>query len=116
MNDAIWLTLCPVAILLSMPDELPIEIETFTAMTAFATASMLIKLMDWMRIFSFTSFYIYLIVQTIKRILAFLLLMTISLMTFGIPMAMLNINRRMHREKEVITDIYSYWVPNIMTN
>ena len=72
--------------------------------------------MDWLRIFSFTSFYIYLIQQTIKRIAAFLLLMLISLMTFGIPMVMLNMNRLINGDEQVIKSISNFWVPNMLIN
>ena len=70
-----------------------------------------------MRIFTFTSFYIYLIQETIKRIAAFLLIMLTSLTIFGIPMAMLNIDRIIKNEEEVISGVVSsFWLPNMLIN
>ena len=77
---------------------------------------MLIKVLDWMRIFDMTSFYIYLIMQTIKRISAFMLLMVVSLLIFGIPMVMLNINRTINDQDEVINGVSKFWLPNILLN
>ena len=71
--------------------------------------------MDWMRIFSPTSFYIYLIQETIKRIAAFMLLMVVSLLIFGIPMIMLNLNRT-DEKTELIEVIWPFWLPNIIIN
>ena len=116
-NDAVWLTLCPTVILLSMPTELPINSGALTTISAFATFSMLIKVMDWMRIFNYTSFYIYLIVQTMRRISPFLLLMIISFFIFGIPMVMLDLNRVNNSETEVIPAVSAtFWLPNMLIN
>ena len=72
--------------------------------------------MDWMRIFTDTSFYIYLIIQTIKRISSFMLLMFLSLLSFGVPMVLLNINRMVNDQSEVINGVSSFWLPNILIN
>ena len=115
-NDAMWLTFCPTIVLLSIPSKTPIDIEVLTTMSAFATFSMQVKVMDWMRIFSHTSFYVYLIQETIKRIAAFMMLMVISLMIFGIPMVMLNMNRTIDGEDEVIPEVSKFWMPNMVLN
>ena len=115
-NDAVWLTLCPFVVIFSMPKELMISSGLLCTMSAFATFSMLIKVMDWMRIFSFTSFYIFLILQTLKRISAFLLLVILSLLIFGIPLVMLDMNRIILNEGEAIPEVSSFWLPNILIN
>ena len=44
-----------------------------------------------------------------------MLLIVISLLIFGIPMVMLNLNRT-DDENEVIDDVSPFWLPNIMLN
>ena len=92
-NDAVWLTICPIILVSTLPNDYLISNDVLIIMSTFVTFSLFVKLMDWMRIFSNTSFYVYLIQETIKRIQAFLLLLIICLLMFGIPMVMLNINR-----------------------
>ena len=45
-----------------------------------------------------------------------MLLMVISLMIFGIPMVMLNLNRSINGEEEVIQGVSSFWLPNVVLN
>ena len=51
VNDAIWLTLCPVIVLMSIPSRTWIDIDKLASMSAFATFSMFVKVFDWMRLF-----------------------------------------------------------------
>ena len=51
INDAIWKPLCPVIVLISMPSHTWIDIENLATISAFATFSMLVKVLDWMRLF-----------------------------------------------------------------
>ena len=81
-------------------------------MAAFATFSMFVKVLDWMRLFDETSFYIHLIKQTGKDIAAFLGLLFISLMMFGVPMIMLNSSRT--DELALVDSTFSFWVPNML--
>ena len=60
---------------------------------AFDSCLIFAKLYDWLRLFESTSFYILLITQTIDDITAFITIFLISLLMFGIPMVMLNMNR-----------------------
>ena len=83
-------------------------------MAAFAIFSMFVKVLDWMRLFDQTSFYILLIKQTIKDIAAFLGLLFISLLMFGIPMIMLNNNRT--DELALVEQKFSNWIPNMLIN
>ena len=50
-NDAIWLTLCPVIVVASIPSETWIGMNNLASMAAFATFSMFVKVLDWMRLF-----------------------------------------------------------------
>ena len=44
-----------------------------------------------------------------------MLIMVVSLLTFGIPMVMLSMNRS-DEEAELIDEVSSFWLPNIMIN
>ena len=114
VNDLIWLTLCPVVVVTSIPSQTWIDIDNLASMSAFATFSMFVKVLDWMRLFNQTSFYIHLIKQTAKDIAAFLGLLFISLMMFGIPMIMLNNSRT--DELALVDQKFSFWIPNMLIN
>ena len=61
-NDAFWMTLTPIIILFAMPTQFWIPKEVLATMAAMASFSMMIKiLLDWMRLFDKTAFYIDLI-------------------------------------------------------
>ena len=60
---------------------------------ALATCFILVKLFDWMRLFSGTSFYILLIGKTLQDITQFLIILVVALLCFGLPMVMLDLNR-----------------------
>lgn len=113
-NDLFWQTTCPFIVLVSIPSQRLIETEVLITLSSFATFGIMIKGLDWMRLFDKTSFYILLIMQTINDISAFILLIVMSLMMFGIPMNMLNLNR--DEDNKVVDDPFSYWLPNIMIN
>ena len=114
VNDVIWLTFYPVIVLTSIPTQTWIEIDSLATMSAFATFSMFVKVLDWMRLFDQTSFYILLIKQTVRDISAFFLLLIISLLMFGIPMIMLNISRT--EELALVDQKFSNWIPNMLIN
>ena len=109
------MALTPFVIIVSLPKkELLFETETIVTMSAIATFSLMIKLMDWMRLFDATAFYVHLIVQTFKDIRAFFLLLMITLMLFGTPMTILDYNR--DESSQVIEDEFDYWLPSMIFN
>ena len=58
--------------------------------------------------------YIHLIKQTGKDIAAFLGLLFVSLMMFGVPMIMLNSSRT--DELALVDSTFNFWVPNMLLN
>ena len=60
-----------------------IPLETLRVLAAFATCITLLRLINWMRLFEDTSFYVLLIRVTIDDIKYFMLLLIISLLMFG---------------------------------
>ena len=115
VNDAIWLIICPIIVIASMPSETMIDQEVLIVMSSFATFTMLIKLFDWMRLFC--PFNVYLILTTVKRIAEFMYLMIIGLLICGVPMVMLNIIRIINDQDQVINEVSSkWWLPNLIIN
>ena len=67
-----------------------IGLNLSSILAAFGGFSLIIKFYEWLRIFEMPSFYIYLIGQTIKEIMIFIVLYITSLFLFGVPMLMLD--------------------------
>ena len=114
INDLIWLALSPIIIIFSIPAKTLISLECLQALTAIASFSMMVKVFDWMRLFEGTSFYVLLIIQTIKEIKFFMLLVVISMITFGLPMSFLNLHRS--SEELIIEDSFPNFIPNMLMN
>ena len=93
INDALWLSFGPIVVVASIPTTFLIDPHSLVIMTTLTSFSMMIKAMDWMRLFYKTAFYILLIQETIVDISYFLLLLVMTLLVFGFPMIMLNMNR-----------------------
>jgi hypothetical protein len=70
-----------------------VDVHVLRIVAAGASFCLIAKLFDWLRLFDSTSFYIMLLVETIMDIRAFLILVVTSLMLFGVPMVMINLNR-----------------------
>ena len=112
LNDMIRLTLCPLIVICSIPNDPLISLETLRILAAIATFSMILKMYDWMRLFEATSFYILLIEVTIKDISGFLMLLCLALTMFGVPMIMLDLNR----SNKVVEEEFSFWLSNLLIN
>ena len=82
----------PVTVLLSLQNEPLILIDTVTILASMSSFAMLLNGFNWLRLFDSTSFYILLLSETIKDITPFMILFLLSLMMFGIPMLLLNLN------------------------
>ena len=66
---------------------------TRRALAAIASSLIWFKAFYWMKLFDFTSFYIRLIVETLKDVLSFLILFLVILMTFGNAILIMDIGR-----------------------
>ena len=73
-----------------------------------------VKLFDWLRLFEGTAFYILLVGETFKDIQAFMILLICTLLSFGVPLYMLNMNR--DESNEVIDPIFGFWGINVLIN
>ena len=70
-----------------------IDVESLRIMAAIASFCILAKVFDWLRLFEQTAFYVMLVTETQRDIRAFIILLFTSLMLFGVPLEMLNLNR-----------------------
>ena len=92
VNDLVGLALILCIVLTSMLEKSWIPIEKLRILASIASCSQILKAYDWMRLFEGTAFYILLISETIKDIRAFVILLFVGLMLFGVPLFMLNMN------------------------
>ena len=90
--------------------------ELLRVLAAFACLFTMIGIFDWLRLFEKPAFYGRLIVATLAEIRAFLLLLILALITFGIPMHMLNLNRSADEDNVFIDEVSSFWGLNILLN
>lgn len=91
-----------------------ISFEVLRVMGAFASCCQMIKCYDWLRMFDDTSFFILLIGETLKDIVPFMILLSVTLLTFGVPMVLLNLNRG--DDNAVIEPIFGFWVLDLLMN
>ena len=54
---------------------------------------MMLKFLDWLRVFEPTAFYVLLMTETIADTKIFIILIVFAMMMFGIPLSILNENR-----------------------
>ena len=75
---------------------------------SLVTFSMMIKLFDWLRLFSNTAHYINLIGETLSDSWSFLIILIINLMLFGVPLSVLDLNRT--EENSIIGGDFHNWL------
>lgn len=91
-----------------------IDLETLRVMAAVASFCLLAEFFDWLRLFEQTAFYITLVIETLNDIRAFIILIIASLMLFGVPMVMLDLNRDDGNLN--IEPIFGSWSANMFLN
>jgi hypothetical protein len=89
--------------------------ETQRVIAALATFCLWIKVLDWCKLFGPTSFFIKLITETIYDIRYFMIIFTVALMMFGMPMYILQLNRT-DENTIVDTTFGSIWLLNAFYN
>ena len=112
INDLLWMTLTPFFVIITLPSQPLIDKSTSVVIASVASFSMMIKILDWMRLFDATAFFVHLIKMTFKEIGAFLLLLLVTLMMFGVPLAMLALDNLQYDEENA-SDI-KRWLPNLI--
>jgi len=82
------------------------SIETQRVLAAIATLLLWIRVLDWMKLFRPTSFFIKLITETIYDIRHFFIIFTVALFMFGIPIYILNLNRSVEDEDLIMDQTF----------
>lgn len=106
MIDISGLALTLFVIIMSICEIEWVSFEGLRVIASMASCLNLLKIFDWLRLFEGTSFYILLIENTIKDIGYFLIILFTALLTFGIPLSMLDLNR----DKNFLIDpVFAFW-------
>ena len=92
-----------------------IEIDSLRAPASVASCLFLSKIFYWFRLFKKRAFYILLVTHTLRDSIAFLTLIFISLLMFGVPMYILNQNRT-SEASQIIADDINWWLMDILMN
>ena len=91
-----------------------IELDMMRVIASLASCLLLIKLYDWLKLFTTTAFYIRLIEITLYDITGFLIIFIIALLICGIPLTILDMNRS--EGKELISDVFGFWLLDAIYN
>ena len=67
-----------------------IEMSSVRVVASLSSCAIMLKVFDWLRLFNKTAFYIQLLEETMKDSTAFLILILVALLMFGVPMVILN--------------------------
>ena len=70
-----------------------IDRKNLVMIAALTSMTLIIKLIDWLRLFESTAFYVKLIIQTLSDIGYFMVLFGLAILLFTIPISILNLNR-----------------------
>ena len=105
INDLMYLCL-NVIILVTNYFEL-ISLEQQRMIAAVSACTLCFKVLDWLRLFDSTSFFVSLIKETVLGIEPFMYIMFVWYMTFGISFYILNLNR--DEESQIMTVESKLW-------
>ena len=107
------LTAFILVVTLSDREQLFFDFAQLRVMASIAVCLLLFKLFDWLRLFDRTAFYILLIENTMLGIRGFMLVFLLALITFGLPMHMLDFNRS---DDKIVGDNFDFWVLDAIYN
>ena len=91
-----------------------LNVATLRVLAAIACCLTLCMLVNWLRLFDFSAFYVLLIIVTIKDVSPFLGLLLTALMMFGVPIVMLDASSS--SDKRLIEDAFNSWPLNLIYN
>ena len=105
-NDFIYLGLNFLVLLSNLTGACGIELQR--TMAATSACFLWIKMLDWLRLFPTTAFYMSLVKETILDISSFLIIMAVWYLLFGTAFYLLSYNRQ--DDHAVIRDISPVWI------
>ena len=115
-NDIVSLGITLIVLVSSVTYEPLLPIENLRLIAAIASCALLIKVFDWLRLFEKTAFYILLVGETFVDITAFMIILAVALLMFGVPMIMLNLNRSKEEDNLVIAEAFGHWSVDMLVN
>ena len=113
-NDAFWMTVSPIIVFAATSEVFWIPRESLVTMSALVAFAMMIKMFDWMRLFSNTAHYITLIGETLKDSWSFMFILVANLMMFGVPLSIIDLNRT--EGNDIIQGDFNNWIVNDFMN
>ena len=106
-NDLVYLLLNTFLMIANVSGRISIEHQRTVA--AIASISIWIKLLDWLRLFDRTAFFVALTVSTLRSIGWFLVIMLLWYMTFGTAFYIVNMSRKTD-SGQFIDGITGLWI------
>ena len=91
LNDLAYLTLNIIVVFSNLHNLMDVSYQRVLA--AWSAIGLWMKVLDWLRLFDATAFFISLYEQTIRAIASFMLVMLTWWMTFGTAFYIINLNR-----------------------
>ena len=112
--DLLTYTISIILIVFSMLNiDIP-QIESRCILAALIAIMMWIKMLEWLKVFDSTAFYIKLILTTLEDILPFFMIFFIFIFMFGSALYILSMNRE--REEEIVDSTFNTWLFNTFIN
>ena len=112
--DLLTYMISTILIFLSMISlEIP-SIQSRCVLAALISIMMWLKMLEWLRVFDSTAFFIKLILQTMVDILPFFVIFFIFIFMFGSALYILSMNRE--SEEEIVDSIFHGWLFNTFIN
>ena len=112
--DLLTYMISTILIFLSMISlEIP-SIQSRCVLAALISIMMWLKMLEWLRVFDSTAFFIKLILQTMFDILPFFVIFFIFIFMFGSALYILSMNR--DSEEEIVDSIFHGWLFNTFIN
>lgn len=90
-----------------------IDISNLRMLASIAGMFLIIKILDWLRLFEITANYVLLIRETLLGVKVFIIMVFLSLMMFGLPIVILNMNRE---DEPILDDSIGVWFFDMMIN
>ena len=112
--DLLTYVISTVIIIFSMLNlDIP-TIQTRCVLAALIAIMMWMKMLEWLRVFDSTAFFVKLIMQTMIDILPFFVIFFIFIFMFGSALYILSMNRV--SEEEIVESIFRGWLFNTFIN
>lgn len=126
LNDLAYL-LSNILLLVASGTNWPLGLESMKLCGSFTAFFLLLKLIDWLRLFNETAFFVGLMTETIKDIEYFVIIMLIWYMTFGTAFYILNLSRTGEQEVDefnheedlsasFVPDVFGFWILDAFSN